>query len=129
MPTLTVTKIFSFAASHFLTKYHGKCENLHGHNYTLEVSVLGEMREDDLVYDFVELKKVVKRKIISELDHHHLNDRFENPSAEVIAVWIWEQLEQDLHLFEIKLWETSTCFVSYRGHSGFLPHLPLDLSS
>ncbi len=115
MPQLTVTKIFEFSASHFLTKYHGKCERLHGHNYKLEVSVMGDMREDDLVYDFVELNKVVKEKIIEIIDHTHLNDRFPNPSAEVIAVWIWEQLEKELKLFEIKLWETSTCFVTYRG--------------
>lgn len=112
---LTVTKVFEFAASHFLTKYHGKCENLHGHNYKLEVTVIGEMGEDDLVYDFVDLKKVVKAKIIDQLDHTHLNDRFDNPSAEVMAVWIWEQLESDLKLSEVKLWETSTCFVTYRG--------------
>jgi len=76
---------------------------------------MGDMREDDLVYDFVELNKVVKEKIIEIIDHTHLNDRFPNPSAEVIAVWIWEQLEKELKLFEIKLWETSTCFVTYRG--------------
>lgn len=119
MPQLTVTKIFEFAASHFLTKYHGKCENLHGHNYKLEVSVIGEMGEDDLVYDFVELKKSVKSKIIDQLDHTHLNERFDNPSAEVMAVWIWEELKNDLSLYEITLWETSTCFVRYRGPQGF----------
>jgi 6-pyruvoyltetrahydropterin/6-carboxytetrahydropterin synthase len=119
MPRLTVTKIFEFAASHFLTKYHGKCENLHGHNYKLEVSVIGEMKEDDLVYDFVELKSAVKEKIINKLDHTHLNERFENPSAEVMAIWIWEELEKDLDLYEIKLWETSTCFVTYKGKQGF----------
>lgn len=117
MPQLSVTKIFEFAAAHFLTKYHGKCENLHGHNYKLEVTVMGEMNEDDLVLDFVELKKVVKEKIIKELDHTDLNERFENPSAEVIAVWIWDQLKDDIDLYEIKLWETSTCFVTYRGIS------------
>lgn len=116
---LTVTKVFEFAASHFLTKYHGKCENLHGHNYKLEVGVIGEVRDDGLVYDFVKLKSQVKQKIIEELDHSHLNDRFDNPSAEIIAVWIWEQLEKDLDLYEIKLWETSTCFVTYRGKNGF----------
>ncbi|MGE3278775.1 MAG: 6-carboxytetrahydropterin synthase QueD [Candidatus Altimarinota bacterium] len=119
MKLLTVTKTFEFAASHFLTKYHGKCENLHGHNYQLEVSVIGEIGPDDLVFDFVDLKKVVKTKVIDVLDHTHLNDRFENPSAEVMAVWIWEQLEGDVKLYEIKLWETSTCFVTYRGPHGF----------
>lgn len=118
MPTLSVTKIFEFAASHFLTKYKGKCENLHGHNYKLEVTVLGQIREDDLVFDFVDLKNIVKEKVTEKLDHTHLNDKFENPSAEIIAVWIWEQLS-DLPLHEIKLWETSTCFVTYRGKNGF----------
>jgi len=76
---------------------------------------MGKMGEDDLVYDFVDLKKVVKTKVIDELDHTHLNDRFENPSAEIMAIWIWEQLEGDLKLCEVKLWETSTCFVTHRG--------------
>jgi 6-pyruvoyltetrahydropterin/6-carboxytetrahydropterin synthase len=119
MPQLTVTKIFEFAASHFLTKYHGKCENLHGHNYKLEVSVIGELGDDDLVYDFVTLKDTVKKKVISKLDHTHLNDQFDNPSAEVMAIWIWDELEKELDLYEIKLWETSTCFVTYRGPQGF----------
>ncbi len=127
MPQLTVTKIFEFSASHFLTKYHGKCERLHGHNYKLEATVIGEMREDDLVYDFVDLNKVVKEKIIEVLDHTHLNDRFPNPSAEIVAIWIWEQLENTFsqaRLFEIKLWETPTCFVTYRGKNGFYSPQP-----
>lgn len=115
MPTLLVTKSFEFSSSHFLTKYHGKCERLHGHNYKLEVSVIGEMRDDDLVIDFVELDRIVKARVIEVLDHTHLNDRFSNPSAEVIAVWIWEQLEKELKLFEIRLFETSSCSVTYRG--------------
>ncbi|MDP3975650.1 MAG: 6-carboxytetrahydropterin synthase QueD [bacterium] len=116
---MLVTKTFEFSASHFLTKYHGKCEHLHGHNYTLEVSVVGKVRSDDLVEDFVVIKDIVKEKIMSQIDHTHLNDRFENPSAEVVAVWIWEQLEKDLNLYEIKLWETSNSFVTYRGPDGF----------
>lgn len=119
MPQLLVTKSFEFAASHFLTKYNGKCERLHGHNYRLEVSLVGELRDDDLVFDFVELDKVVKEKIIMPLDHTHLNDRFPNPSAEVIAIWIWDTLSSSLSLFEIKLWETSSCVVTYRGPHGF----------
>lgn len=112
---MTVTKVFEFSASHFLTKYHGKCENLHGHNYRLEVTVAGEMGDDDLVYDFVQLKKAVQETVIDHLDHTHLNDRFENPSAEVIVLWVWEQLKDELPLFKLKLWETSTCFVTYLG--------------
>lgn len=116
---LTVTKTFEFAASHFLTKYHGKCENLHGHNYKLAVTVVGELQDNDLVYDFVALKKIVNDMIIEKLDHTHLNEIFENPSAEVMAVWVWEELEKELPLYEIRLWETDSCFVTYRGKNGF----------
>lgn len=112
---MTVTKIFEFGASHFLTKYEGKCEKLHGHNYKVEVSVKGEPGENDLLFDFVDLKEIVEDKTISKLDHSHLNDLFENPTAEIISIWIWEQLKKDLDLYEIRLWETSNSFVTYRG--------------
>lgn len=150
---MLLTKIFSFAAAHHLTRYHGKCERPHGHNYRLEISVLGEQGENDLVLDFVLLKKLVKDRILSRLDHQNLNDFFENPTAEVIAEWIWDELSplseklipyrdeanfpseitslladsselkidsggQGMILFEVKLWETDTSIVTYRGPHG-----------
>ena len=60
MPTLKVTKQFDFEAAHFLTKYHGKCERLHGHSYKLFVTVEGPLQENGMVIDFVILKKIVK---------------------------------------------------------------------
>lgn len=115
MPTLSLSCTFTFAASHFLTKYHGKCENLHGHNYTLIVTIKGPLQEDGMVKDFKLLKKTVEEKIITPLDHTHLNDRFENPSAENVAVWIWGELKGDLPLAKIRLYETDTSYVEYEG--------------
>lgn len=88
-----VTKEFTFHASHFLTKYYGQCERLHGHSYKLEVTVEGDIGENDMVIDFGILKRIVMRRVIDKLDHHHLNDLFENPSAERVCEWIWSQLE------------------------------------
>jgi len=89
---MIVCKTFSFAAAHFLTKYHGKCERLHGHNYRLSVAVSGPIGENGMVVDFVLLKKLVAEKIIDHLDHFCLNDFFENPTAENLAKWIWDEL-------------------------------------
>lgn len=120
-----ITKEFTFDASHFLPKYHGKCENLHGHTYRLAVTLEGEQSEDGLIIDFVILKEVVKTSVIDILDHHHLNDIVSNPSAENMAVWIWEKIvaafekRDDLRgkarLFEVRLWETVDSSVSFRG--------------
>jgi 6-pyruvoyltetrahydropterin/6-carboxytetrahydropterin synthase len=120
MPTLQITKRFTFAAAHFLTQYHGKCENLHGHNYVLHVTVEGPIRKDGLVIDFVEIKSLVKTHILSKLDHTNLNDQFENPSAENISVWIYNHLsgpfkKAGVNLVEIKLWETETSWVTFSG--------------
>ena len=92
MPTLKVTKQFGFEAAHFLTKYHGKCERMHGHSYKLLVTVEGPLQENGMVIDFVILKKIVRERVIDKFDHQCLNDFFENPTAENVAVWIWDQL-------------------------------------
>ena len=91
--SMFVTKEFTFHASHFLTKYYGKCERLHGHSYRLAVTVEGPIGANDLVLDFGILKRVVVRRVIDKLDHYHLNDLFENPSAERVCEWIWKELE------------------------------------
>lgn len=111
---MLVTKEFSFDSAHYLPDYHGKCENMHGHTYKLQVTVEGEVQPDGMVIDFVKLKEIVKNKVIDKLDHKILNEIIANPSAENTAIWIWEQLEKDLAIFEIKVWETPTSFVTYR---------------
>ena len=60
----------SFSAAHFIT-FGGKCERLHGHNYAVSVILAGNLTEDRYVFDFVELKKTIRR-ICDRLDHHFL---------------------------------------------------------
>lgn len=109
----SVTKEFTFSAAHALTKYHGACERLHGHNYRLRVTVVGELNEDDLVIDFLELKKIVQAQVIDQLDHTNLNDRFPNPTCELIAQWIYHALRSLIPITEVTLWETDTSLVTY----------------
>ncbi len=108
---------FTFDAAHRLTQYHGKCEALHGHTYRLAVILKGIPDSEGMVLDFVELKKIVKEKILSRLDHAYLNDLFEQPTAEYIARWIWGELEEPLGrpncaLWEVHLWETASSSVT-----------------
>lgn len=117
---MLVSREFTFDAAHFLTNYRGKCERLHGHTYKLQVTVEGHVRSDGLVIDFVLLKKIVKKRILDRLDHFLLNDIIKNPSAERIIVWIWKELNKtgfnkSVRLYELKLWETPTAFVTYSG--------------
>lgn len=82
-----------FAAAHFLRDYHGKCENLHGHNYKVYAHVQGKnLDEGGMLMDFTELKRAL-REVCGRLDHTNLNeiDFFaQNPSAERIAMYIYE---------------------------------------
>lgn len=106
-------KEFSFEAAHFLPAYHGKCERMHGHTYRLIVTLEGQPDSEGMIRDFVEVKKIVNEKVLEKLDHQLINDVIKNPSAENIAVWIWQRLESDFpNLFEIRVWETATSSVT-----------------
>lgn len=84
-----------FAAAHFLKNYKGKCENLHGHNYLVRVSVQGaKLDQGGMLLDFSELKKAL-RQVCGKIDHTNLNDLpffQDNPSAERIALYIYKEL-------------------------------------
>ncbi len=84
-----------FAAAHFLRDYHGKCENLHGHNYKVYAHVRGsKLDSGGMLLDFSELKKCL-RSVCGQLDHTNLNDVVEfdqNPSAERIAFYIYGKI-------------------------------------
>ncbi len=114
-PLMQLSCTFRFAASHFLTKYHGKCEALHGHNYKLIITIEGPVKEDGMVMDFKVIKDKVKQHVIDPLDHTHLNDTMENPSAENLAVWIWDKLKNDLPLKKIAVYETDDYKCVYEG--------------
>ena len=116
---MLLTKDFTFDAAHNLVNYHGKCERLHGHTYRLRVVIEGEPDAEGMIIDFVELKTVVKERILSRLDHYYLNDIIPQPSAEHIALWIWGELEgsvkrDNCELYEIHVWETADSRVILR---------------
>ena len=113
--TLLVTREFSFDAAHNLPRYEGKCERLHGHSYRLRVTVEAPLDTwSGLCFDFHDIKELVTERVVKVLDHQYLNEFLPNPSAEHLAVWAWERLE-DLPLHEIQVWETPTSFVTYHG--------------
>lgn len=92
-----VVKQVRFHASHVLPQHPGKCSRLHGHTYTVEVSVVGSIRaEDGMVVDFDTLEDALRREVIERFDHRHLNDLLENPTAELLAVEIYERLSSSL---------------------------------
>lgn len=115
MAKLELNCVFHFAASHFLTKYHGKCEDLHGHNYKVIVTIEGEVQDDGMVLDFKIVKSKVKEKVIKVLDHKHLNDIIDNPSAEHVAIWIWDKIKDDMPLKKVTVYETENYYCTYEG--------------
>jgi len=108
---------FDFEAAHRLPHHPGKCKELHGHSYHLVVTVEGAVAaETGMAIDFADLKQVVRREVVDRLDQTYVNDLIDNPTAEVMAVWIWNALRAPLHgLDEVELWETRSCAVVYRG--------------
>jgi 6-pyruvoyltetrahydropterin/6-carboxytetrahydropterin synthase len=112
-----VRRRFRFEAAHELPLHPGKCRDLHGHSYELFVVVEGPLdSRTGMVMDFSDLKRLVKERIIGPLDHKYLNKLVDNPTAERLAVWIWDRLVQVLPLLvEIELHETENCSVVYRG--------------
>ena len=131
-----VTRREIFSSSHRLfnpnfsdeenERLFGKCNNLngHGHNYILEVIVAGEVDPNTgYVIDLKVLKEIIKKNVISKVDHKNLNldvDFLKGkiPTAENIAIGIWNQLDNKLpsgKLYAIKLYETENNYVEYKG--------------
>ena len=114
---MIVRRAFEFESAHRLAHHPGKCRELHGHSYRLVVSVDRAVDpRSGLAIDFSDLKQLVVRDVVDILDHRSLNDVLDNPTAEHIAVWIWDRLAPGLPgLVEIELHETRSCSVVYRG--------------
>ncbi len=112
-----------FAAAHRLNNYGGKCEALHGHNWVVEVGVQGaELDEVGLLMDFKVLKGHV-RSTLEEIDHTMLNDHQyfaeRNPSSELIAKWLYDQIsakleDPKLHVSFVRVWESEDAAATYR---------------
>jgi 6-pyruvoyltetrahydropterin/6-carboxytetrahydropterin synthase len=106
-------KEFTFDAAHNLVRYHGKCEALHGHTYRLAVVLEGAPDGEGMILDFTELSRTVKERVVSRLDHSYINDILEQPTAENIALWVWDRIEKEVlrpncALFSVEVWETRT---------------------
>jgi len=112
---MNLNRTFHFSASHFLPNYNGKCENLHGHNYKLIITITDQVQDDGMVMDYKKIKEIVNEKIINKTDHTHLNDLLENPTTENIAAWIWDELKNELPLNKITVYETENCYCEYYG--------------
>ncbi len=119
---ITITKIFEFASAHFLPEHEGKCKNIHGHNFSLEITVTGDIHtcgpQKGMIMDFGNLKEIVNSTIINRFDHVVLNSLCENPTAEMMIIDIANILDTQFQklsvsLVKIKLWETSTSFAEY----------------
>jgi len=123
----SVCKIFSFDAAHYLPNYEGKCHNLHGHTWKLEVEVSGFVTPNTgMVIDFVYLKNLVNDEVIDKLDHTCLNEVLKgemedcygvvNPTCENLLDWIWTRLSpmggwiQKIKLKRLRLYETPDSF-------------------
>ena len=115
--------ISQFGAAHQLRDFGGKCENLHGHNWKIEVYVTGSKLGDaGLLVDFRLLKKATE-KVLDELDHKFLNelDPFKtiNPSSENIARYIYESLSKGLNndivtVSRVSAWESDSTCATYK---------------
>ena len=112
----------SFAAAHQLRGYKGKCENMHGHNWRVQINVAADRLNDiDLAMDFHDLKRIAK-EVIAPLDHAYLNEVFpfteKNPSSENIAKWIFDSLRKKINADGIRVgavtvWESDNASASY----------------
>ena len=114
----------TFAAGHALRGYHGKCENVHGHNYRVQVTFSGpELDSIGLLVDFVAVKKLMQT-VVDRLDHQFLNDLapFDvlNPSAENMAKYFYDEISGGLgqrtpvKVGQVQVWETDTTSATYR---------------
>ena len=111
-----------FDAAHYLREYEGKCENLHGHNWKIEVCVTSETLDaTGLAIDFGILKKHVNG-VVDMLDHKFLNDlepfKHQNPSSENIARYVADKLalslqEQAIRVSRVTAWESETACATY----------------
>jgi 6-pyruvoyltetrahydropterin/6-carboxytetrahydropterin synthase len=120
-----VTVEAGFSSGHYLRNYHGKCENPHGHNYKVRVTLAGpELDSTGLLLDF-KLLKTVLRPVIDRIDHQMLNDLEpfieRNPSAENLARYFYDQTSQQLkemsggrvRVKDCTIWETDTTTATY----------------
>lgn len=114
---MKIRRVYRFKASHQLPNHPGACRRLHGHSYRFVVEVAGTIEpQQGMILDFGDLDQLVQHAVLERLDHRHLNDLIENPTAEWIAVWIWRALRPQLaRLTSVELFEVEGASVLYAG--------------
>lgn len=120
MYEVTIRK--SFSAAHLLKEIGGKCEELHGHNFIVEVSAAAEaLNEEGLLIDFRDLKRWTD-EVLADLDHKYLNElpffKDVNPSSERVARFLFERIGAKMGkgavaLTRVTVWESENARVSY----------------
>lgn len=117
---MQIFKQFTFDSAHFLPHVPDghKCKEIHGHTYHLTVYVEGELQSKlEWVMDFAEMKNVID-PVVKSIDHKLLNNisGLENPTCEVIAVWLWNKIKPEVPLLtKIELHETPSSGAIYEG--------------
>ena len=117
---MKISQAFRFEAAHRLPNVppSHRCSRLHGHSYRIEVQLDGPVDPvTGFVADFFDMEASFA-EITHALDHQCLNDvaGLENPTAENIAVWIWERLKRKLkHMASVRVYETADCWAEYGG--------------
>ncbi|HUE28675.1 MAG TPA: 6-carboxytetrahydropterin synthase [Solirubrobacteraceae bacterium] len=134
--TVLVSRRESFNAAHQLRdpglsdeenqRLFGKCANLHGHNYVLEVVVAGQIDQvTGYVLDLKQLSEVMFRRVIQDVDHRNLNTDVpwlegRIPTAENLALAFWERVRSELpngSLRSVRLWETDKNWAEVGDHA------------
>ena len=137
-----ITRIFTFDAAHLLDGHDGKCQNLHGHTYRLEITVSGRPiqggAKDGMVMDFADLKTVAEREIIAPFDHaflYHADNARESQIAALLEGWQMKTLRRScrttaenmaaeiygrlknagVDVCSVKLWETPASYAEFEG--------------
>ena len=109
----------SFSAAHNLRNYHGKCENLHGHNWNIEaVFAYKSLGKDGLAVDFKEAKSLLK-SVLERFDHSYLNETTAfkklNPTSENMARLIYDGIKKnDKHIASVSVWENDNSCATYK---------------
>ncbi len=112
-----------FSSAHYLRNYQGKCENLHGHNWKVEIVVKGEsLNKSGMLVDFGILKRYLK-EVLDLLDHKCINDEIDyfkdkSPSSENIAKYIYDNMSDRLKDFDVsvdyvKVFESENSFAVF----------------
>ena len=133
---ILLTRKAEFSSSHYYwneawsqeenERVFGRCANKngHGHNYTLEVTVTGDVNEDSgFVVDLKELKDAMEKEVIEVYDHRHLNKEVPEfattiPTTENIAIAIWKRLDGKIpgaQLYRVRVYEMQDLFADYYG--------------